>query len=59
LQFGESVPRLRDEVGARAGLDKPALNASIEQAANDPSKNVQAVRGIVKGFWDLALEINV
>ena len=58
LKFGDSVPRLRDEIRVWAGIDDFALNASIEKAEKDPNGNMQAVEGIVNRFWDLALEIN-
>lgn len=58
LKFRESVPQLRDEIRARAGIDDFALNLSIDKAERDPNGNRQAVEGIVKRFWDIALEIN-
>ena len=58
LKFGDSVPRLRDEIRVRAGLDDAFLNAAIDRAANDPNANVKAVEEVIKRFWDMALGIN-
>lgn len=58
LRFSDSVPRLRDEIRVRAGLDDAFLNAAIDSAANDPNANVKAVEEVIKRFWDMALGIN-
>jgi len=58
LKFLESVPKMRDEIRVRAGMDSQFLNIAIETAANDPNGNVSAVRNLIKILWDMALEIN-
>lgn len=58
LKFLESVPKMRDEIRVRAGMDSQFLNIAIETAANDPNGNVNAGRNLIKILWDMALEIN-
>jgi hypothetical protein len=58
LKFGDSVPRLQDEIRVRAGIDDFVLNNLITKAANDPNGNVKAVEDLTRRLWDLALGIN-
>ncbi len=58
IQFGESVPRLRDEILSRAAIDDWELNAAIEKAANDPNHTVQSVAQLAKRLYDLGYLIN-
>jgi hypothetical protein len=58
MQFGDSIPRLRDEIRSRAGIDDFTLNLSIQKAESDPNGNVQAVEGIARRLWELGYEIN-
>ena len=58
LTFGDSVPHLRDEIRFRTGKDDYVLNDFIEMAAHNPNGNIEAVEGIVKAFWNMALDIN-
>lgn len=59
LRFGDSVPRLQNEIRARTGIDDFALNASIHNANHDPNGDVKSVQTIATRLWDLALAINV
>ena len=58
LKFAESVPRLRDEVRAKAMIDDGALNAAIENAANNPNDNANAVQKLITRLWDVASRVN-
>ena len=58
LKFGDSIPRLRDEIRVRAGIDDFGLNNLIIKAASDPNGNVKSVEGLTRRLWELAYEIN-
>jgi hypothetical protein len=58
LKFADPVPRIRDEIRAKSGLDDWGLNAHILQAASNPNADVKAVEGIIDKLWSLALNLN-
>ena len=58
IQFGESVPRLRDEILSRAAIDDWELNAAIEKAANNPNHIVESVANLARRLYDLGYFIN-
>ena len=58
LTFGDSLPRLQDEIRGRAGIDDFVLNNLIVKASNDPNGKLQVVEELAKRLWDLAYLIN-
>jgi hypothetical protein len=58
LKFGDSIPRLQDEIRVRAGVDDFGLNNLIIKAASDPNGNVKSVEGLTRRLWELDYEIN-
>jgi hypothetical protein len=58
LRFGVSVPKLRDEIRAKAKIDYLDLNNDIELAAKNRNSSRLAVEAIVERLWELAFDIN-
>jgi hypothetical protein len=58
LQFGESLPKLRDEMRARASIDDADLNHSIDLAATNRVSSHSAVKTIIAKLWELAIGVN-
>jgi hypothetical protein len=59
LQFGESIPKLRDEMRARAHIDDLDLNNDIEFAARNRDRCCESVNKIAEKLWQLGLNVNV
>jgi hypothetical protein len=58
LQFGESIPRLRDEMRARAQIDDHDLNNDIEWAAKSRDRCCESVKNIASKLWVLGFKVN-
>jgi hypothetical protein len=58
LQFGELIPKLRDEMRARAHIDDQDLNNDIEWAAKSRDRCCESVNKIAKRLWELGIKVN-
>lgn len=58
LKFGDSLPKLRDEMRARTSVSDNELNRALETAADDEENSAKAVNAIVERLWALALNVN-
>lgn len=59
LRFNDSLPKLRDEMAARAQVTDAVLNDLIHKAATETSPDVRIFRDIIQRLWELGLRVNV
>jgi hypothetical protein len=58
LTFGESIPRLRDEISARAGMNMSFLDIAINGAMTNVNQPTEAINKLLKTLEEMAWEIN-
>jgi hypothetical protein len=58
LRFGDSIPKLRDEMRVRTSISDNELNEAIETAANNEGGSYMAVKGIIDRLWTLGRNVN-
>lgn len=58
LRFGDSIPKLRDEMRVRTSISDSELNRLIEAAANNEEDSCMAVKGIIDRLWTLGRNVN-
>jgi len=58
LTFGESIPRLRDEISARAGTNMSFLDVAINGASTNVNHPVEAINKLLKTLQEMAWEVN-
>jgi hypothetical protein len=58
LRFGDSIPKLRDEMRVRVSVSDTELNEAMEVAANNEEDSCKAVKNIVDRLWTLGQNVN-
>jgi hypothetical protein len=58
LRFNDSLPKLRDEMAARAQVTDAILNDLIHKATTEASPDVTIFKDIIQRLWELGLKLN-
>lgn len=58
LRFGDSIPKLRDEMRVNVSISDNELNKAIETAANSEEGSCKAVKDIIDRLWTLGRNVN-
>lgn len=59
MTFGESLPKLRDEIAFKSGVSDDHLNNLIKTATNDPNPDVKIFHDMIDRLGVVALKIRV